>query len=225
MDATTPPTVLAAPARTAVPAAERVRAHVRDGILDGRYEPGSLLTEGGVADEVGVSRTPVREAMLRLEGDGLLRLYPKRGALVLPVTAGEAQDVFEARELVEGFAAARVWARRDELVPLLAAHLADMRRCRDADDVRGLAESDRAFHAVMVEAAGNAVLTRLYGSLRDRQTCLIVTSARVDPGRKDRAVSEHTEILDALAGTDEERFRALVGAHVRGAAEHLRSVR
>src|SRR5215831_13894434 len=87
------------------PAAERVYAHVKKAILSRRYAGGSLLTEGGLADEVGVSRTPVREALLRLEMEGLLKLYPKKGALVLPVSAQEIADVVETRLLVEGHAA------------------------------------------------------------------------------------------------------------------------
>ncbi|MDR3080973.1 MAG: GntR family transcriptional regulator, partial [Streptomyces sp.] len=71
------------------PAADRVYAHVKRGVLDRRYEGGTLLTEGELADEVGVSRTPVREALLRLEMEGLIKLYPKKGALVLPVSVQE----------------------------------------------------------------------------------------------------------------------------------------
>jgi len=68
-------------------AADRVYDHVRQGILSRRYADNELLAEGGIAAETGVSRTPVREALLRLEAQGMIRLLPKRGALVLPVTA------------------------------------------------------------------------------------------------------------------------------------------
>src|ERR1051325_9098135 len=86
------------------PAADRVYAHVKKGVLERRYEGGTLLTEGELAEAVGVSRTPVREALLRLEVEGLLRLYPKKGALVLPVSAQEIADVVETRQLGEGHA-------------------------------------------------------------------------------------------------------------------------
>src|SRR5918912_405073 len=87
-------------------ATDRAYRHVKDAILSRAYPGGRLLTEGEIASAVGVSRTPVREALLRLEGEGLLSLYPKRGALVLPVSAQEVHDVLEARELVEIHAAA-----------------------------------------------------------------------------------------------------------------------
>ena len=75
--------------------------HVRSGILTRRYPDNELLSEGMLAPETGVSRTPVREALLRLEAQGMIRLLPKRGALVLPVTAQEWRDVLATRLLVE----------------------------------------------------------------------------------------------------------------------------
>src|ERR1700712_6010725 len=85
---------------TELSGAERAYQHLKARILSREYAGGSLLPEGEVADAVGVSRTPVREAMLRLSAEGLLRLYPKRGALVVSVGAEEARDILEARELI-----------------------------------------------------------------------------------------------------------------------------
>jgi len=108
--------VEAAPGVEKIPAAERVYAYVKAAILDRVYPGGELLTEGELATAVGVSRTPVREALLRLEESGLVKLYPKRGALVLPVLPQEIEDVLEARELIETHAAAKVWPRRKQAV-------------------------------------------------------------------------------------------------------------
>src|SRR3954466_12275201 len=88
-------------------ATSRAYDHLKQAILDRAYPGGALLSEGEVAAQVGVSRTPVREALLRLEAEGLVRLYPKRGALVLPVSPKEISDVLETRELVETFAAGK----------------------------------------------------------------------------------------------------------------------
>ncbi|MEE3921880.1 GntR family transcriptional regulator [Micromonospora sp. BRA006-A] len=80
------------------------------------YPGGQLVSEGEIA-EATVSRTPVREALLRLETEGLVKLYPKRGALIRPVSAREIADVIEARRLVELHAADRVWPRRARCAP------------------------------------------------------------------------------------------------------------
>src|SRR3954463_1549047 len=98
--------------KSGVPPTTRVYQHLKRAILEQLHPGGTLLTEAEVADAVGVSRTPVREALLRLGAEGLVALYPKRGALVLPVSAQEIDEVVEARLLVEGHAAAKVWPRR-----------------------------------------------------------------------------------------------------------------
>ena len=111
-------------------AAERAYDYVKGEILARRFAAHDLLSEGQLADAVGVSRTPVREALLRLQGEGLVRLLPKRGALVLPVTVDEAADVMETRRLVESFAARKVLTSRPQaaLVPVLDGYLQDARR-------------------------------------------------------------------------------------------------
>lgn len=206
-------------------AADRVYTHVKAAIFDRTYEGGSLLTEGEIADAVGVSRTPVREALLRLQAEGLVKLYPKKGALVLPVSAQEVEDVLEARALVETFTAGRAFARRASLVTTLQPLLDEMDRHRDGGDPRALVEADRAFHAAIVEVAGNAVLARFYGGLRDRQLCMGVAAMRAEPEWMAQVVDEHAAILNALAEGDEVAFTARVSGHVAGVADRLRSLR
>ena len=91
-------------------ATNRAYAFTKGRVLDSTFAGGNFITEGEVADALGMSRTPVREAFLRLEGEGLLRLYPKRGALVVPVSVGEVEAVMETRMLVERFALDKVLA-------------------------------------------------------------------------------------------------------------------
>ncbi|HEY3001485.1 MAG TPA: GntR family transcriptional regulator [Kribbellaceae bacterium] len=212
----------AGPAAERIPAAERVYAFVKSAILDRVYPGGTLLTEGELADAVGVSRTPVREALLRLEAAGLVRLYPKKGALVLPVLPQEINDVLEARELIETHAAAKVWPRRKELVVVLEPLLRRMRELRRAGDAKAFLEADREFHEAIVAAAGNEILTNVYLSLRDRQVRMGVAALQVAPARMDRSIHEHAELLAALGGTSAKRFRELVVTHIHGAADHLR---
>jgi DNA-binding GntR family transcriptional regulator len=210
-----------------MPAATRVYQHLKRAILEQVHPGGTLLTEAEIADAVGVSRTPVREALLRLESEGLVALYPKRGALVLPVSSQEINDVVEARLLVEVHAAGRVWPRRTALAADLAPLLDAMRAARAAGDVPALMEADRAFHAAVVTAAGNRILADLYHRLRDRQMRMGVASLRLDPARMDHAVDDHAALLALLrdgAGSDAERWTALVRAHVETAAGHLRGL-
>ncbi|WP_329196546.1 MULTISPECIES: GntR family transcriptional regulator [unclassified Streptomyces] len=197
-----------------VTAADRVYQHVKQGVLGRRYEGGVLLTEGEVAEAVGVSRTPVREALLRLETEGLLKLYPKKGALVLPVSAQEIADVIETRLLVEEFTVRRAVPAPPGLLERLAALIGEQRRHAADGDLVALMAADRAFHAEIVRNAGNQILGRLYDQLRDRQLRMGVALLHAHPDRVERTLAEHTEILDALRAGEPETAAAAVRAHV-----------
>ncbi|GAB3459914.1 GntR family transcriptional regulator [Kineococcus endophyticus] len=216
-----------APARVpgTPPAADRVYAHVKQAVLDRTLPGGHLLTEGEVADELGVSRTPVREGLLRLQAEGLVRLIPKRGALVVPVSPQEVEDVLEARELVEVHAARRAWTVRSELVHRLTPHLLAMRRAATGAATWDFMAADRAFHAEVVRAAGNEVLAGVYDSLRDRQMRMGVLNLVGSPERTAVALADHEAQREALLGDDEAAWTALVREHVRHAGDRLRAVR
>ncbi|SCL32508.1 DNA-binding transcriptional regulator, GntR family [Micromonospora rhizosphaerae] len=206
-------------------AAERAYRHLKQAILEQVYPGGLLISEGEIAEAAGVSRTPVREALLRLEAEGLVALYPKRGALIRPVSAREITDVIEARRLVELHAAEKVWPRRAELRPELTRWLAEMRRAYAAGDVTALMAADRAFHATIVEAAGNEILAELYQRLRDRQVRMGEASFRLSPGWAQVVLTEHAGQLAALEGDDMQAWLDAVGAHVDNAATVLRTLR
>ncbi|MCX5153920.1 MULTISPECIES: GntR family transcriptional regulator [unclassified Streptomyces] len=201
-------------AATAVTAADRVYRHVKQGVLDRRFEGGLLLTEGEVAEAVGVSRTPVREALLRLETEGLLKLYPKKGALVLPVSVQEIADVIETRLLVEEFTARKAVPAPPALLDRLAALIEEQRRHAAEGDLVALMAADRGFHAEIVRHAGNQILCRLYDQLRDRQLRMGVALLHAHPERVERTLVEHAEILDALRSGDADTTAAAVRAHV-----------
>ncbi|MGK5627764.1 GntR family transcriptional regulator [Streptomyces sp. URMC 123] len=196
------------------PAAERVYAHVKQAVLERRYEGGTLLTEGDLAEAVGVSRTPVREALLRLEAEGLLKLYPKKGALVLPVSAQEIGDVVETRLLVEEYAARRAVPAGPRLIGRLEELLAEQKAHAEAGDLAAVAVSDRCFHAEIVRNAGNHILDRLYDQLRDRQLRMGVAVMHAHPDRIAKNITEHTEILEALRSGDADEAAAVVHRHV-----------
>ncbi len=204
-------------------AKERAYRHTKAGILDGSLPGGDLISEGQVAEALAMSRTPVREAFLRLEAEGLLRLFPKRGALVVAVSPTEVESVLEARELVEGHAVAKLCAaaagEREAVVAQLREELAVQRAAFAAGDETGFAEGDRRFHTVLVQSARNPILLELYSSLRDRQLRMNLGSMLGrGPARAEAILAQHEAILDAL-GPD-----AAAAAQAR-LTEHLVSTR
>ncbi|WP_086867092.1 GntR family transcriptional regulator [Streptomyces viridochromogenes] len=196
------------------PAADRVYGHVKQGVLERRYEGGTLLTEGELADAVGVSRTPVREALLRLEAEGLLKLYPKKGALVLPVSAQEIKDVVETRMLVEEHAARKAVPAPPGLLERLEELLDRQKAQAAAGDFAAAAVTDRCFHAEIVRSGGNEILSRLYDQLRDRQLRMGAAVMHSHPDRIAKTLSEHQEILSALRSGDPQAAVALVHRHI-----------
>ncbi|USQ82355.1 GntR family transcriptional regulator [Streptomyces phaeoluteigriseus] len=213
------PSVAPAPVKQP-PAADRVYAHVKQGVLDRRYEGGVLLTEGELAEAVGVSRTPVREALLRLEAEGLIKLYPKKGALVLPVSAQEIKDVVETRLLVEEHAARKAVPAPAELIRRLEELLEQQKAQAAAGDLAGAAVTDRCFHAEIVRSGGNDILSRLYDQLRDRQLRMGVAVMHSHPDRIAKTLAEHEEILQSLRSGDAEAAVGVVHRHV-GWFSHL----
>lgn len=210
----------AVPSAPRAPAAkDRAYAWVKERILEGAYPGGELLSEGEVAEALDVSRTPVREAFLLLEAEGLMRLYPKRGALVVPVSPADVRDLMDTRLLLECDAARRV-ARgtvdRERVVAELEGLLDLQQRALDAVDLPAFVRTDRDFHHAIVAAAGNAILTRLSDSLRDRQRRLVATTVGRDPGLMRGFLDEHRAILAAIAAGDARAAGRLVEAHLEG---------
>ncbi|ORA79624.1 GntR family transcriptional regulator [Mycobacterium malmoense] len=199
-------------------AKERALDYVKAQVLTGAFPGGELISEGDVATALGMSRTPVREAFLRMEAEGLLRLYPQRGALVVPVSPDEVRAVVEARLVLEQFAAGKVIARGPAACAAVFERLSgELQRQRDAAaaaDWREFLDSDRAFHAITLEESGNVILSGFYSSLRDRQMRMIGESALRDPNRVTTIMDEHRGIAEALRDGDLPRALQAVRTHL-----------
>lgn len=198
-------------------AAQRAYAHVKERLLDGRFPGGTLLSENALARELGISRTPLRQAFGQLEAEGLVELYPRRGALVVPISASEADDVHEARELIECHCARRAAeAGGADLTSQLEDAISAQERALSSAGV-GFARADRAFHRAIVAAAGNALLARSYDALADRHQRIAATTVARDPSRIERFISEHRQITAALAAGEGEKAAELLREHLSGA--------
>ncbi|CAA9486034.1 MAG: Transcriptional regulator, GntR family [uncultured Solirubrobacteraceae bacterium] len=203
-------------------ATDRAYRFAKERILDGRFPGGELISEGDVAAGVSLSRTPVREAFLRLEAEGLLRLYPKRGALVVPVSAGEMESVLETRVVVERFAFEKVIRDAIDLGGAPEEAIARQEERAAAGDAPGFVDADRAFHRVFVAAAGNPILLALHDSLRDRQARMGLAALARGPHRTQQILLEHRALADAVLAGDEEAAHRLVGEHLGATLALLR---
>jgi DNA-binding GntR family transcriptional regulator len=208
-----------------VGAKERALAYVKKQVLSGAFPGGELISEGEVAEALNMSRTPVREAFLRLEVEGLLRLYPQRGALVVQVSPDEVRAVMEARLVLEQFAAGKVaasaQAERDAVFARMAAQLTRQRSLDVTADIEEFLVADRTFHTVLVEAAANPILGSVYDSLRDRQMRMVGESALRGPGRVETILTEHLEIAQAVRSGDADAALDAVRRHLASTSRAL----
>jgi DNA-binding GntR family transcriptional regulator len=196
-------------------AAQRAYDFAKWAILNAVYPTETLITVSGLMGELGVSRSPAREALLRLEAEGLVRIVPGRGAVVTAFSQQEVEDVLEARILVENYTAARSFENREKFLSELLDVHETMRRRRREQDTAGFTAADRRFHEIIVDGAGNQVLSEMYRSLRERQTLFTSTMVRGRADRMDAAIEEHDGIIEQLRGDDEDAFIEVVNSHLQ----------
>lgn len=199
-------------------AAELAYREVKELILSGALPGGELISEGEIAARMGSSRTPVREAFLRLEAEGWMRLYPKRGALIVPVADGEAEHVVDARLLVEAHAVEALAGNpraRDALVVVLRENLTQQRDLVASGDVAQFSALDADFHRALVRAGGNPLLETFYDGLRERQRRMTTHSLARDPEQISKIIEDHAHLADLVEAGDAEGFASAVGRHMR----------
>ena len=189
---------------------DRVAAWIRDAIVEGVRAPGSKLVERELADEFGVSRIPVREALKLLDGEGLVTLRPRTWAVVREFSPADIADLYEVRSAMEvlAFELAAQRYTRDGL-----EHLREVLRL-ESEGVRtgNAAASHRAaadFHEVVVELSGNRLLSELFASMGSRMRWLLVQHDDLF-----HVTAEHQELFDAIARRDSDAMPGLVSRHL-----------
>lgn len=211
---------------TTMSAADQAHRHVRESILEGRLPAGEMITEGQFVEELGLSRTPVREAFLRLEAEGWLKLYPKRGALVVPVQPEEKEQVLEARRLIESHVVETV-SRDPEHAADLGRRLAEItertRAAMEADDIPAFIELDAEFHVALVAAGGNDILADIYGALRNRLLRMTTRSVWQNRARMERIVIDHGELAEIVGRGDVAAFKDRLTEHVHAVHDRAHS--
>lgn len=198
--------------------------HLRSALLTDPSLVGTFINEGDVAADIGVSRTPVREALLLLSAEGLVQLVPNRGAFVPPVGPDEIHAMLQARTVIESWAAQE--AMRTLSLPTRALHESLERQSALAPDASAaeFIALDRDFHAALVAAGGNPVITQMYESVRARHVMVGVQAITRDPAARTDVIVEHRAILDALESGDPEAAENAIRTHLlRTASRHARS--
>ncbi len=203
------------------PLRELVFDAIHEAILSGALEPGERLMEAQIAEELGVSRTPVREAIRKLELANFVVMIPRRGAYVADITLKDVADVFEIRGALEGLAAELAAERAsDEEIEQLERLLVEIGKSIEAQDVERLVDLDTQFHDHILKASRNERLDQILSQLREQiQRFRTQTLAR--PTRMRVALEEHRGLVEALAERNGELARQLAAQHIESAENSL----
>lgn len=199
---------------------DRALAHLREKVLPDPGRQGTFVNEQVIATEVGVSRTPVREALLILASDGLVQMLPQRGAYIPAIGAREIHELFDLRGVLERHAASTIITGGADPVDRLRMIISEQHRIATGDDhglddARDFIDADRRFHQELVDAAGSALLSRTYAGLRDRQLRAGVAAMLKRASRWQDVCGEHTAIVDGLATRDEQLLHRMIDDHLR----------
>lgn len=191
---------------------EAAYSHLREAILAGVLLPGNRISEPTLAEQLGISRTPVREALQRLSQEGLVELTPAKGARVRVLSADEVREVYEVRAMLEGEAAklAAHKASSNEIVAL-GKHLEHLDTLH-SDDFAEQMRVDFEFHTQLVEAAHNQTLTRIYSDLRSSLALIRAYQQTLSQHPKTR--DQHQQILRALSERNPEQAAYAAKTHV-----------
>lgn len=194
---------------------------LREAIISGELKAGERLMEVQLAEEMGVSRTPVREAIRKLELEGLVEMVPRKGAYVSGMSVKDAMDVFEICESLEGLAAGLAAQRitEEELVSLKQT-LEEMDAAVKEKDLQTVIKKDAEFHQIMFTASRNGRLAQTINNMREHIERFRVQSLS-NPERMTVFLKEHDKIYDALVSRDSEKAEALAREHIRRSEENV----
>ncbi|MBF7096017.1 GntR family transcriptional regulator [Alkalibacter mobilis] len=206
------------------PLREIVFTTMREAIINGDFKPGQRLMEVQLADQMGVSRTPVREAIRKLELEGLVVMVPRKGAYVAGLSSEDVKEVLEIRAVLEGLAAslaARNATEKD--VEELKDIVEKFKSAANEQDVVKLINFDSDFHDVMYRTSKNKKLIQLISSLREQvQRFRVAYFTKIKSTQQ--LIEEHNQLVDAIAGKDSERARAVAETHIATTEKLITSI-
>ena len=203
------------------PLRETVCEALREAIRNGVLEPGERLMEVQLADELGISRTPVREAIRKLEQEGYVIMMPRRGTYVSSVSVSDVKEIFEIRSALESLSTelAALRIEPDELEQLRTL-LTEIEGHIERKDMDKIVETDIKFHGLLYQVSRNERLVAIISNLKE-QLARYRTLSMSYPGRLKETLEEHRAMVEAIAAGDAEAAREAAERHMEQAEETL----
>ena len=206
-----------------LPVSARIANLLERAILEGRYRPGERLREVELANRLGVSRTPLREAFYALETRGLIQIQPRRGAFVKSVTIEEMEELLTVRVSLDGLATflAAENAEAADIEELKKVHKSQRHAFRKRDD-SAFHALGQEFHNLIYAASGNPKLISIYRSLRIDAALYPVADILL-PGESEKSLNDHSELLAAIDSRNAGKAREIAERHIHRIKAHLKA--
>ncbi len=196
------------------PLREIVYEELKRQIMIGEIPPGTRMMEVELAEDMGVSRTPIREAIRKLEKEGLVSIEPRRGAYASDISIKDMVDVLEVREFLEGMAAGLAAKKiNDEEIETLKKATATYKKAVENGNTEEIIKEDELFHKLIVDCSGNKTLIQMINQVQELALRFRYIYYE-DFSRYRNMPYEHQEILDAILSGDSEKARSIADAHV-----------
>jgi DNA-binding GntR family transcriptional regulator len=213
--------VIVAPARTFRPLSEEAYDALRAAILGGRLQPGARIVEADIARQMATSRSPVREAVRKLEHEGLVEYIPRRGTIVVGLSRDDVADAYQLRAHLEAYGArlAATRASEEQLTRLLEM-IERMRECATSNDLEGLVAADVEFHRLVCHASNSPRLLQAWETLNPARWTL-VSGLRATDLSLEQIAERHWPILAALRSRKPDNAENIVRSHILELGERV----
>ena len=204
---------------------EDIAESIKTAIIKGKFKPGEKISEGELAESMGISRTPLREAFRKLENEGFIEIIPRKGAIVTEIDVQETYHLYEIKSTLEGLAArlAGVNIQEKDLEKLEKVN-EELRELIDQNDLEAFYKAHTKFHEGFVKLSGNRKLIQIISNLNDHFKRFGIVSLTL-PGQYENAIKQHEEIIQAFRDGDdklvEERVKNNVMTGGKVLIDHL----
>jgi DNA-binding GntR family transcriptional regulator len=200
---------------------ERVYEILKKAIIFQEILPGEKIDEEGVAKQLGVSRTPIRESLCRLENEGIVKIIPRRGAFVVKHSKERIIEILLVREVLEGFAARLAVGHIDErTIEEMKSLFKDFSEANIRDRSRDYTQADLKFHTLVVKKSKNSWLMSLMNILNDHIQMLRLRTVALE-GRPEHSLLEHIKIIEALGKKNPSLAESLMRKHIQNVRESV----
>jgi len=194
---------------------EKAYIEIKNGILHEVFTPGQFLSERQLIDYLGMSKTPIKAALERLETEGFITVSPKQGIIVRELSLEKISHIYDLRMALEVFIVEQLAGKlRKEQIEALEQILQQTKALAEARDEKGFAQADADFHLLLCRFSGNTEIFRIMENYQDHLYRVVLRVLQRDPGRMHSSFEDHTGILHSLLGQDPEEPKRLMKEHI-----------